>query len=77
MGSTDSHRDAEVRGLIAPLATIAERTDAAILGVMHLAKSTQRPAIYRAVGSIAGAAAARVVLTVAIDRLEVDPWPGR
>jgi hypothetical protein len=67
LGSTDSHRDAEVRGLIAPLAAIAERTDAAILGVMHLAKSTQRPAIYRAVGSIAFAAAARIVLAVAID----------
>jgi putative DNA primase/helicase len=34
---------------------------------MHLAKSTQAPAIYRAVGSIAFAAAARVVLAVAAD----------
>ena len=57
-----SHRDAEVRGLMAPLAALAELTDAAILGVMHLAKSTQRPAVYRAVGSIAFAAAARTVL---------------
>jgi AAA domain len=67
LGSTDAHRDAEVRGLMAPLAALAERTDAAILGVMHLAKSTQRPAIYRAVGSIAFAAAARTVLAVAAD----------
>ena len=67
LGSTDAHRDAEVRGLMAPLAALAERTDAAILGVMHLAKSTQRPAIYRAVGSIAFAAAARIVLAVAAD----------
>jgi hypothetical protein len=39
----------------------------AILGVMHFAKSTHRPAIYRAVGSIAFAAAARIVLAVAGD----------
>jgi putative DNA primase/helicase len=67
LGSTDSHRDAEVRGLIAPLAALAERTGAAILGIMHLAKDRQQPAIYRAVGSIAFAAAARLVLAVAAD----------
>ncbi len=67
LGSTDSHRDAEVRGLIAPLAALAERTSAAVLGIMHLAKDRQHPAIYRAVGSIAFAAAARLVLAVAAD----------
>jgi hypothetical protein len=67
LGSTDSHRDAEVRGLMAPLAAVAERTGVAILGIMHLAKDRQRPAIYRTVGSIAFAAAARVVLAVAAD----------
>lgn len=67
LGTTDSHRDAEVRGLMAPLALLAERTGVAILGVMHLCKSSQRPAIYRAVGSIAFAAAARIVLAVAPD----------
>jgi len=29
LGSTDSHRDADVRGLMAPLAALAERTDVA------------------------------------------------
>jgi len=67
LGSTDSHRDAEVRGLMAPLAGLAERTGVAILGVMHLAKSAQRPAIYRAIGSIAFTAAARIVQAVAAD----------
>ncbi len=67
MGSTDSHRDAEVRSLIAPMAAVAERTGAAIIGVMHFSKSAQRPAIYRAIGSIAFAAAARIVLAVAAD----------
>jgi hypothetical protein len=42
LGSTDAHRDREVRGLKAPLAALADRTDAAILGVMRLAK--KRPA---------------------------------
>jgi hypothetical protein len=67
LGSTDSHRDSDVRGLIAPLAALAEGTGVAVVGVMHLAKSTQRPAIYRAVGSIAFTAAARIVLAVAAD----------
>jgi len=67
LGSTDSHRDAEVRGLIAPLAALAGRTGAAVLGIMHLAKDRQQPAIYRAVGSIVFAAAARLVLAVAPD----------
>jgi hypothetical protein len=67
LGSTDSHRDADVRALIAPLATLAEQNGVAIVGVMHLAKSTQRPAIHRAVGSIAFTAAARIVLAVAAD----------
>jgi hypothetical protein len=67
LGSTDSHRDAEVRGLLAPLAALAERTEVAVLGVMHLSKGTQRPAIYRAIGSIAFAAAARLVFAVAAD----------
>jgi hypothetical protein len=31
-----------------------------MLGIMHLSKGTQRPAIYRAVGSIGFAAAARI-----------------
>jgi hypothetical protein len=67
LGGTDSHRDADVRGLVAPLAALAERTGAAILGIMHLSKGTQQPAIYRAVGSIGFAAAARIVLAVAKD----------
>lgn len=67
LGSADSHRDSEVRGLLAPLAQLADRTGVAVIGVMHLAKSQQRPAIYRAVGSIAFAAAARIVLAVAAD----------
>jgi hypothetical protein len=67
LADTDAHRDAEVRSRIAPLAALAESTGAAVIVVMHLSKSTQRPAIYRAGGSIAFAAAARIVLAVAAD----------
>ncbi len=37
------------------------------MGIMHLSKGTQHPAIYRAVGSIGFAAAARIVSAVAKD----------
>lgn len=67
LGQIDSHRDAEVRGVLAPLAALADHTGAAIVGVMHLSKSTQRPALHRAIGSIAFVAAARLVLAVAPD----------
>lgn len=67
LGKVDSFKDSEVRRLLAPLAAMAERTGVAIIGVFHLAKDTQRRAIYRALGSIAFAAAARAVFAVAID----------
>jgi hypothetical protein len=72
LGAVDSHRDAAVRGLLAPVAALAERTSTAVLGIMQLAKETQRPAIHRAVGSIAFAAAARIVLAVAADPARED-----
>jgi 5S rRNA maturation endonuclease (ribonuclease M5) len=67
LGETDSHRDAAVRGLIAPLAALAERTGVAVLGVMHLSKGTEKRAIYRAIGSIGFIGAARIGLAVAAD----------
>jgi hypothetical protein len=67
LGDIDAHRDSEVRQLMAPLTKLAERTGIAIIGVMHLGKAAQRQALYRAVGSIAFTAVARVVLAVAAD----------
>jgi hypothetical protein len=67
LGKTDSHRDADVRGLLSPLAKIAEDTGAAIVAIAHLSKSGPRPAIHRSGGSIAFVAAARIVLAVADD----------
>jgi hypothetical protein len=67
LGDTDSHRDADVRGVLAPLAAVADKTGAAIVGIMHLRKTAGGPAIHRAIGSIAFVAAARLVLAVAPD----------
>ncbi len=67
LGYKDSYRDSEVRGVLAPLAALAARTDVAIVAVMHLTKNAQRAALYRAQGSIAFVASARSVLAIAKD----------
>jgi len=72
-GETNSHRDADVRGLLAPLATMAERNRLAVLGVMHLNKSEQNRALYRVSGALAFVAASRAVFAVVGDQDE----PGR
>lgn len=68
LGNTDSYRDAEVRGVLAPIAALAERTGVAVEGIMHLTKNQQRQAIHRAQGNIAFVGAARAVFAVAEDR---------
>lgn len=68
LGGVDSHNNAEVRSLLAPLSTIAERHGVAVLAVTHLNKSTGTPAVYRAMGSLAFAAAARAAWAVVKDR---------
>jgi len=47
LGAADSHRDAEVRAILAPLADLAERLRVAILAIAHLNKAQQVSAIYR------------------------------
>lgn len=68
LGKADSYRDTEVRAVLAPVASLAERTGAAIIGVMHLTKGQQRQAIHRTQGNVAFVAAARAVFAVAEDR---------
>jgi hypothetical protein len=65
LGKTDSYKDGEVRGVLMPLADLAQRRGVAIVGIMHLGKGEKRSALYRALGSIAFVAAARIVLAVA------------
>lgn len=62
----DSHVDAEVRGVLAPLAQLADRYQIAVLAVLHLNKGTAK-AIYRVIGSVGFVAAARAALVVTPD----------
>lgn len=62
---SDSHNDASVRRVVAPLARLAEETGACVLGVRHLAKGTGANAVNSGIGSIGFIGAARVALLVA------------
>lgn len=68
LGGVDSHKNAEIRGLLTPLGAIAERHRVAVVAVTHLNKSGGGPAIYRAMGSLAFAAAARAAWAVSKDK---------
>jgi hypothetical protein len=71
----DSHRDAEIRRVLTPLAVMAARSGAAVLAVMHLNKSKQSEAasvIARFQASIAFVAAARVAYLVVPDAADRD-----
>jgi hypothetical protein len=67
-GSVDSHKNAEVRSLLVPLADLAAETGVAIVAVSHLNKSNSGPAVYRTMGSLAFVAAARAAYGVVADR---------
>lgn len=62
---TDTHRDAAVRRVLAPLAALAERQDLAVLGVAHLNKNEAGKLLARVGGSVAFGAAPRSVLAFA------------
>lgn len=64
---TDTHRNADVRGLLAPLAELAQRTGVAVVCVTHLNKAGGQSAIYRTTGSLAFVAAARSAMLVTRD----------
>lgn len=68
LGGVDSHKNADIRGLLAPLGAIAERHRVAVVAVTHLNKSGGGPAIYRTMGSLAFAAAARAAWAVSKDK---------
>jgi archaellum biogenesis ATPase FlaH len=68
LGETDSHKNAEVRGMLAPLTTLAGSHRAAVILVSHLTKSQSTSALMRVQGSIAFAALCRAVWGVAADK---------
>lgn len=67
LAGTDSHKNAEVRSLLAPLAAMAQRFGVAVVAVQHLTKSCAGKAMYRAMGSLAFIAAARAAWAVVAD----------
>ncbi len=64
LGKTDSHKNAEVRQILGPIAELCHRKGVAFIYLGHLNKSNSGPALYRAAGSIAFVAAARVAYMV-------------
>ncbi len=67
MDGTDSHKNADVRALLAPLSKMAGTHKVAIVCVTHLNKGSHTKAIYRMTGSLAFSAAARAAWGVAED----------
>jgi len=73
LGRRDSYKDSEIRGLLTPLASLAEQYHCAIVGILHLTKNAQRRVLLRAQGNIAFVAQARTVFAVGPD----PETPGR
>jgi hypothetical protein len=67
LGRIDSHKNADVRWLLAPLANLAAHYGVSVLAVMHLNKGTGGRALCRATGSVAFGAMARGAFLVAAD----------
>jgi RecA-family ATPase len=77
IASKDSHKNAETRRDLQPLAELCRTTGAAALGVHHLAKGTAgREPQERLIGSIAFAAVARIVM-IAAKQTATDGEPER
>jgi putative DNA primase/helicase len=67
LGKTDSHKNAEVRGVLEPIGEFAERMGIAVLSVTHFSKAganTTTKALHRFIGSIAFVGAPRIALAV-------------
>lgn len=67
LGKLDSHKDAEVRQALEPLAAIADRVGMAVLGIMHHNKSGAKDPLNLVMASKAFTAVARSVHTVVED----------
>jgi len=71
LGDTDSHQNAAVRAVLAPLSDVAAKHGAAVISVSHLRKSAAGEAMHNITGSLAFVAAARAAYIVAKD--QADP----
>jgi hypothetical protein len=69
LGKTDSHKNAEVRAVLAPLSELAAELRVAVIAVSHLRKG-EGAALYRTMGSLAFIAAARSAWVVCKDEAD-------
>jgi hypothetical protein len=63
----DTHKDADVRRALEPLAAMADRSGAAVIGLIHVSKASTTDPLTSIMGSRAFAAVARAVIYMAAD----------
>ncbi|OGL81168.1 hypothetical protein A3B21_02670 [Candidatus Uhrbacteria bacterium RIFCSPLOWO2_01_FULL_47_24] len=68
LDGTDSHKNADIRALLAPLADLAARHNVAVVMVSHLNKNSGGNAMYRTMGTLAFVAAVRAAYIVTKDQ---------
>ena len=64
----DSYRDTDIRSVLTPFKSLSDHYGVAIIGIMHLNKSTVLDAIYRVLGSVGFVGAARAVWLIMKDK---------
>ena len=73
LGSTDSHKNSDVRARLQPLGDLAAHYGVAIVAVSHLNKNGEGgSALYRVSGSLAFVAAARASFVVTKDKVNAE-----
>lgn len=66
-GKLDTHKDADVRQALEPLAALADKTEAAVLGIIHVNKGSSKDPLNVVMGSRAFTSVPRAALYVAED----------
>lgn len=72
LGGGTGINNAEVRGVLTPLAQLAQERHVAVIAITHLNKNSGGRAMYRAMGSLAFVAAARAAWGVVRDPADAD-----